>query len=206
MDPELTRRELFLQAGVYGGSAWLLFALPRPLALAAARESSSREVFTDAEWQTAEAVASRIIPSDDAPGAIEAGCVNFIDKALAHEDKASRPIYAEGLAAVDAMSRTRFGKTFAELDAAKQDELLVALQADSADGWTAKDLPPAQFFETIRMHTIVGFLADPKYGGNQNYVGWKLLGYPGPRHHRGGYTPDEMLGKRKIAAIWGEEL
>ncbi len=56
------------------------------------------------------------------------------------------------------------------------------------------------------MHTIIGFLADPKYGGNRDYVGWKLLGYPGPRHARGGYTPEQMLGKEKITAIWGEKI
>ena len=57
----------------------------------------------------------------------------------------------------------------------------------------------------MRLHTIYGFLADPRYGGNRSYVGWKLMGYPGPRHHRGGYTPEQMLGKAKIEPIWGGE-
>ena len=69
--------------------------------------------------------------------------------------------------------------------------------------------PPASsgaFFASVRAHTILGFLADPKYGGNRDFAGWKLVGYPGPRHHLGGYTPDQMLGRARIKAVWGEEL
>jgi len=58
----------------------------------------------------------------------------------------------------------------------------------------------------IRMHTIVGFLADPKYGGNRDYVGWKVAGYPGGGHHLGGYSPAQMIGKEKIKTMWGDEV
>ena len=33
------------------------------------------------------------------------------------------------------------------------------------------------FFELLRLHTIMGFLASPGYGGNYNQVGWKLIGF-----------------------------
>jgi hypothetical protein len=37
--------------------------------------------------------------------------------------------------------------------------------------------PGAQnFFETLRQHTIAGFLIDPDYGGNHDGVGWKVIG------------------------------
>src|SRR5207248_2097344 len=37
--------------------------------------------------------------------------------------------------------------------------------------------PGAQsFFETLRQHTIAGFLIDPEYGGNHDGVGWKVIG------------------------------
>ena len=58
----------------------------------------------------------------------------------------------------------------------------------------------------MRVHTIIAFLADPKYGGNRDYIGWKLMGYPGPRHRHGGYTREQMLGEEKIKAIWGDEI
>ena len=32
------------------------------------------------------------------------------------------------------------------------------------------------FFQTVRMHTIFGFLADPSAGGNKDYAGWKVIG------------------------------
>jgi hypothetical protein len=60
--------------------------------------------------------------------------------------------------------------------------------------------------ETVRLHTIYGFLADPRYGGNRGFAGWKLMGYPGPRHGLGGYTPQQMLGEARIKTVWGEKL
>ena len=40
---------------------------------------------------------------------------------------------------------------------------------------------PQTFFNTLRAHTIQGTFSDPYYGGNANYVGWDLIGYPGVR-------------------------
>ena len=62
-----------------------------------------------------------------------------------------------------------------------------------------------EFFETLRIHVITGFLADPKYGGNRGWVGWKHLGYPGDPHSQGGYTPQQMLGKAPVRAVWEED-
>ena len=33
----------------------------------------------------------------------------------------------------------------------------------------------------MRSHTIQGTFCDPYYGGNADFVGWDLLGYPGLR-------------------------
>ena len=93
MSQPVSRREFILQSAVYGSSLWLLLNTPRPRALQAAQESTRREVFSAAQWKTVEAVTGRIIPTDHEPGAIEANCVNFIDKALAHEDAKMKPIY-----------------------------------------------------------------------------------------------------------------
>ncbi|MGI9294954.1 MAG: hypothetical protein ACR2PS_13295 [Pseudomonadales bacterium] len=48
----------------------------------------------------------------------------------------------------------------------------------------------------------MGFLADPKYGGNKNYTGWQVAGYPGPRHHTGGYSSKQMMGVEAIKPVW----
>jgi gluconate 2-dehydrogenase gamma chain len=203
----LSRREFFLQSAFYGSSLWVLLNTPRPRALEAAQGSTRRAVLSEAEWKTVEAITGRIIPTDHEPGAIEAGCVNFIDKALAHEDAALAPVYRAGLAGVDAVSIRRFAKPFTELAAEQQDEVLAALESGNADGWPAgSELPAPRFFEALRAHTIIGFLADPKYGGNRGYAGWKVTGYPGGGHHLGGYSPPQMMGKEKIKTAWGEEV
>jgi hypothetical protein len=33
----------------------------------------------------------------------------------------------------------------------------------------------------VRGHTIEGTFCDPYYGGNADFVGWDLIGYPGLR-------------------------
>jgi gluconate 2-dehydrogenase gamma chain len=37
------------------------------------------------------------------------------------------------------------------------------------------------FFNVVRAHTIQGVFSDPFYGGNANFIGWDLIGYPGVR-------------------------
>ena len=39
----------------------------------------------------------------------------------------------------------------------------------------------SDFFNIVRNHTIDGTFCDPYYGGNQNFVGWDMLNYPGIR-------------------------
>ncbi len=202
----VSRRDFVAQSAIYGGTFWVLWNLPRPLALRAAQKTSEPEVLSDAEWRTVEAITGRIIPADHEPGAIEANCVNFIDKALAHEDAELRSIYEAGLPGLDSVSREHYGNAFIELTPDQQDAVLIALESDEANGWTGGDVRPEEFFGALRVHTIIAFLADPKYGGNRDYIGWKLIGYPGPRHMQGGYTPEQMLGEQKIKAIWGDEI
>lgn len=198
----LSRRDFLLQSALYGGALWTALNVPRPHALAAAAASTTPVVLTPEQWKLVEAISGRIIPSDDEPGAIEAGVVNFIDKALANEDKALAPVYAAGLGGVDAVAKKRFTKAFTELGPAEQDEILAALASGKADGWPKIPVPAQDFFGAVRAHTVFGFLCDPSYGGNRDYVGWKVVGYPGRQHHRGGYTPDQMAGKAPIVPAW----
>ena len=199
----LTRRELLAGATVYGGAAVL--ALHWPRTARAAAENAGPLVLSPHEWRTVDAAAARIVPSDDgSPGAREAGCIHFIDKALANEEAASRPSYTTGLRGLDAVAKRRHGELFADVDAGKQDSILGALQDGQAEGWPDDAEASADFFETLRTHTLIGFLADPKYGGNRGYVGWKHVGYPGPSHARGGYSAEQMLAKAPIPAPWGD--
>ena len=49
------------------------------------------------------------------------------------------------------------------------------------------------FFNMVRTHTIQGTFCDPYYGGNANFVGWDLIGYPGIRM---AVSPDEQSMSR----------
>ena len=202
----MDRREFVGKSALFGTTFWLLWNVPRPKTLRAAAQSTEAVVLSDDEWRTVEAITSRIIPTDHEPGAIEANCVNFIDKALANEDVELLPKYREGLSAVDRVATRRFGAGLAELGPERQDEVLVALESGDISRWDAASVTSEEFFETIRSHTIIGFLADPKYGGNRDYAGWRVAGYPGPRHDVGGYTPAQMIGDEPIRTIWGEEM
>ena len=201
----LTRRQVLAGATVYGGTA--LIALHWPRAARAARDSAEPLVLSPHEWATVDAVTARVLPSDDGtPGAREAGCVNFIDKALANEDAAVLPGYQTGLRALDGVARRRHGENFVKLALGEQDAILSALQDGKVEGWDSDADPSPEFFETLRTHTIIGFLADPKYGGNRDFVGWKHVGYPGPSHERGGYTKGQMLGPAPIRSAWGKDV
>jgi len=204
-DPQLSRRRFLRDGSLLGGGLWLAAQLPWPRAARAAAESSEPSVLTPAEWKTLEAITARILPTDHEPGAREAGCTNFIDKALANEEAAARPLYQAGLRGTDVAARARFGRAFAELAETEQDALLAALEAGAAAGWPADAGASAAFFETARVHTIVGFLANPKYGGNRDYAGWRVTHYPGPRHHLGGYSPEQVTGAAKVRTLWGSE-
>ena len=204
-DPVLSRRRFVRDASLFGGSVWLAAQLPWPRAARAAADSSASSVLAPPEWKTLEAITARILPTDHEPGAREAGCTNFIDKALANEESAARPLYQAGLRGVDAAARARFERPFIELGEIEQDELLAALETGNAQGWPDDAGPSPSFFETVRVHTLIAFLAHPKYGGNRDYGGWRVTRYPGPRHHEGGYTPEQMTGAAKVKTVWGGE-
>ncbi|MCZ2146332.1 MAG: gluconate 2-dehydrogenase subunit 3 family protein [Bryobacterales bacterium] len=115
-----------------------------------------------------EALASLIIPSGATPGAREAGVVYFIDKALAAFDRDKRETYRQGLR----MARDR------RLEMFPQSTGLAALSpADQLR--FARAIETTEFFEMLRVHVIIGFLAPPEYGGNRNRAGWALIGFEG---------------------------
>jgi len=40
-----------------------------------------------------------------------------------------------------------------------------------------KRLDTVGIVRDVRLHTIMGFLAKPEYGGNYNQSGWKVIGF-----------------------------
>jgi gluconate 2-dehydrogenase gamma chain len=186
---DVSRRRLFRQAGA-AGAAVIVAPTLSPAAAQAPRHDPSttspsgpqpaaRETLTATEADTLEAIVSRLIPADETgPGAAEAGAAIYIDRALNGALRSSRAAYAAGLAAIDDYSMATRGAAFAALPASDQDAILTALETNTATGFMA-DAPG--FFALVRNHTIQGMCCDPYYGGNGEFIGWDLVGYPGLR-------------------------
>jgi gluconate 2-dehydrogenase gamma chain len=170
----LSRRELLKRASLLGVA---LNAVP--LIQIEGLRRPPPETLTAAEGETLEAMAARIIPTDEnGPGAREAGAARYIDRALGGALAGSLPAYRTGLAALDRYAQTSKGAAFARLSAGDQDAVLTDLDNDVATGFGAGS---ATFFNLVRAHTIQGTFCDPYYGGNVNFAGWDLIGYPGIR-------------------------
>src|SRR5262249_26015891 len=126
-------------------------------------------------------VAARIIPTDDMPGAREAGVIYFIDRALTTFAKDSQKSYEDGLLELQSRVQEMFpsSQKFSACTPEQQDQILRSFEAPSPSGRRrgGRALPGAQsFFETVRTHTILGFLIDPEGGGNRDGAGWKVIG------------------------------
>ena len=124
------------------------------------------------------------------PGARDAGVVNYIDLALAGAYADLQDFYRRGLAQLDAFCRKTYNEPFVRLSAARQDEVNTALEEGKATEFT---WPTAQaFFNTLRTHTMEGMFADPVYGGNKDFAGWKLVGFPGAQP---AFTPEDLQSR-----------
>jgi gluconate 2-dehydrogenase gamma chain len=152
-------------------SGWGSFARAQARRQGLAAVGDALLSLTPAEAETLRAIIARIVPADEnGPGALEARADRFIDRALAGALKNQRAAYSDGLASVEAYARSVKGAAFSKLSQDDQDAVLIAIQTNSA-----------QFFALIRAHTIQGTFSDPVYGGNENFIGWDLIGYPGAR-------------------------
>ncbi len=191
----ISRRDILRGVGIAGAAAVTVSRTLLPAADAAtaaeaapavqsARPAVAREVFenlTATEADLLEAVVDRLIPSDGlGPGAREARAAHYIDRALGGALASSRQAYLAGLSALDRYALASRGKGFLELSAADKDSVLMDVESGSVTpGIFAGS--SAQFFGLVLNHTRQGTFGDPYYGGNANFAGWDLLGYPGVR-------------------------
>lgn len=174
MHDESTTRRRFLQAS--GGSlamAWLGLHWPEITAaaghgheVAAGRIDHEFKVLTPAQVRDVEAIAAQIVPSGVTPGAREAGAVYFIDRVHTGIYAANAPEFLAGLAAFQAGFARQHpcAGPFADLDGPGQIEYLKRIEA-------------TPFFGRMKFLTVAGLLALPAYGGNEQKLGWKLVGF-----------------------------
>lgn len=151
------------------------------------------------------AAIARLIPRDAlGPGALEAGVDVFIDAQLAGPFGQAAGQYMQGpfhlgareqgyqlpftpaqlyrlcIPRVDGHCRDKHGASFAQLSAQQQDQVLHDLQDGKIH---LGEIPSTNFFGLLWQNTKEGFFADPIYGGNRDFAGWKLIGFPGPRYN-----------------------
>ena len=142
--------------------------------------------FNDADAGTVAALTERILP-----GARAAGVPNYIDLALAGAYADQQDFYRRGLAQLDVYCQATYHRSFAGLAAPQQDEVVAALAASKASGFAWPTAPA--FFNTLRTHTMEGMFADPIYGGNRDFAGWRLVGFPGAQMQ---YTPEDLKSRQ----------
>src|ERR1700736_3107 len=187
---ELSRRRFLSQAGIAVSAAWVSAYWPEMVSAATHAHQAVQsgtaykfEFFTAAEAVEIDALSARVIPTDDTPGAREAGVLYFIDRALVTFASGDQQTYRDGLSALQSLVRETFpgvGK-FSTATPEQQDELLHTMEASQTETKTPprrRSLKSAQtFLEALRIQTIAGFLIDPEAGlGNRGGVGWKLIG------------------------------
>jgi gluconate 2-dehydrogenase gamma chain len=181
----ISRRDLLKTAGAAGAAALLPgnVGAAQPTSKAPAAPEGPLMNLTAQETETLGAMVDRLIPSDElGPGAVEAGVLRFIDRALSEAESGSADAYRAGLAALDSYSRSARGSSFAQLSDEDKDAVLVAVQSGSASGAEVSfEGSSAGFFNTVRSHAWQGMFGDPQYGGNVGFAGWNLLRYPGVR-------------------------
>ena len=184
---ELNRRTFLLRTGTGFSAAWITANWPALLSAATHAHNVAKaatppkfEFFTPEEAAEVEAITARIIPTDDTPGAREAGVVYFIDRALATFGTDDQKTYREGLPDLQERVKEIFpsASKFSSLTAEQQDEVLHSFDEDGLTSRRALRAGPGaqSLFETVRLHTIQGFLIDPEFGGNHAGVGWKVIG------------------------------
>ncbi|MDE3195185.1 MAG: gluconate 2-dehydrogenase subunit 3 family protein [Acidobacteriota bacterium] len=148
------------------GTAWVAANLPAILEAQKSAQSGGLTFFNPAQMKEVEAIVAQLIPADETPGAKEAHCHDFIDRALSGFAKANRSAYTKGLDDLQSRVQQMFpgSSLFSGLTSAQQIQVLTAIEK-------------TPFFNLIRNHTVIGFFARPEHGGNYEKLGWKLIAY-----------------------------
>jgi gluconate 2-dehydrogenase gamma chain len=157
-------RRSFLQ----GSSALAVLALAEA-ACTARDKGTPFEILTPSEAKELDAIAARILPTTDTPGAREAGVIYFIDKALGSFMSNELESIRGGLAEFE----SGLAASFSDLSEADQDAYLITRDH-------------THFFDRVHFMTIAGIFGMSSYGGNRDQIGWKLIGFEG---HRGAWQP-----------------
>jgi gluconate 2-dehydrogenase gamma chain len=172
-DPNGPRRSFLLSSGGILTSAWIASQWP---GISAAHDHAAHaasmptptghEFFSATEAADVEAIAAQIVPSGATAGAREARVILFIDRSLATFFSDLAPSFREGLGAFQTAFRAAYPGTssFAAASTEQQHAFLGTVDRTA-------------FFDSVRMLTLLGMFTDPRYAGNYQQKGWKLIGF-----------------------------
>src|SRR6516164_6165376 len=115
--------------------------------------------FSAEEVRVATGIFARMFPADEhGPGATEIGAVEYLDNALAGPYSDQVESYRLALAAIDRISRQRYGTSFADSSLDRQDTILVEVENGTLPGLVEPE--PGAFFEMLRTHLQEGLFCD----------------------------------------------
>ena len=176
----ISRREAIrraaLLAGITVSAEWL------PI-LDGARPAAQAQAFTAAERTLVTAIAERILPRTDTPGATDVGVPAFIDLLYGQfMTDAERKMLSGGLEGVEAAAKSAHNAAFGTLTAERQDAVLRAIAV-------AEEGKDQGFFRLIRSATILGYFTSEE-------VGRKVLNYNPVPGRYDPCIPIEEVGRR----------
>jgi hypothetical protein len=176
----VSRREAIRRAAVLAGltvsSEWLALAEQ-------AGTRATRTYLTRDQRALVTAIAGRIIPRTDTPGATDVGVPAFIDRLYGEfMTDAERRLLMDGLADVEKSAKSTEGRAFARLAAERQDAVLLAIAR-------AEEGREQSAFRLFRSATVLGYFTSED-------VGRKVLNYDPVPGRYDGCVPIEEVGRR----------
>jgi hypothetical protein len=176
--PTPSRRQFLAASGNLASAGWISMNWPQIAAAAEHAEKaghdandksvapSTLKTLAIADAAEVEAIANQIVPGGVTPGARDAHVIFFIDHALGSFFAAQLPAFRQGLA--------DFQKAYAARNGA--DQRFSVAPAAQQEAWL-HEVEKTPFFIAVRRLTVLGLLALPKYGGNHDKAGWKVIGF-----------------------------
>jgi hypothetical protein len=149
---------------------------------ATAKKPEPPKFFSASQMALISAISELIIPTDDhSPGALAAEVPAFTDLMISESPAEAKKLWTDGLAAVDALSQSRYQAAFTGATPAQQTALLTEISKNEASPKSIEE----RFFRAIKNMTIdgyytskVGIQQELQYKGNTYLKEFKGCTHP----------------------------
>ena len=156
VDP-MTRRAALKRAALFLGVA-LTPSLIANVLHAAATPGTKAVFLSPAQLDLVTAIAERILPRTDTPGATDVGVPAFVDLMLGnYSTETERKVFAAGLDEVNAASFAAHAQSFVKISDTQQDAILLKIAV-------ASQKKEKTFFHQIKELTVVGYFTSEIVG------------------------------------------